>query len=57
MRRVQKKCADIQLAESMKASVDQQTFFSNMKNKSQFITLLSHYLKADGQIVKEMLTP
>ena len=51
LRRVQKKCADIQLAESMKASVDQQTFLSNMKNKSQFITLLSHYLKADGQIV------
>ena len=44
-------CADIQLAESMKASVDQQTFLSNMKIKSQFITLLSHYLKADGQIV------
>lgn len=43
--------AAIQLAESMKASVDQQTFLSNMKNKSQFITLLSHYLKADGQIV------
>lgn len=51
LRRVKKRCADIQLAESMKASVDQQTFLSNMKNKSQFITLLSHYLKADRQIV------
>ena len=51
LRRLQKRCADIQLAESMTASVDQQTFLSNMKNKSQFITLLSHYLKADGHIV------
>ncbi len=51
VRRVHKACADIQLAESTRASVDQQIFLSNMKNKSQFITLLSHCLRADGQIV------
>ncbi len=53
VRRVHKACADIQLAESMRASVDQQIFLSNMKNKSQFITLLSHCLRADGHIVND----
>ncbi len=42
-RRANKACADIQLHESMKAHVDQETFLSNAGNKRQFIVLLSHY--------------
>ena len=47
-RRVKKACADIQLSAFMKAHVDQETFLSNEGNKSQFISLLSHYLESDG---------
>ena len=50
-RRVRKACADIQLTESMEAHVNQETFLLNEGNKAQFITLLSHYLKSDAQIV------
>ena len=51
-------CADIQLSESMEALVNQEAFLSNERNKSQFIALLSHHLKADNQFVRvlEMLT-
>ncbi len=52
-RRVGKTCADIHLTESMEAYVNQQTFLSNKKNKSQFISLLSHYLEANSQVVKQ----
>ena len=59
-RRVTKTCADIQLSESMEARVEQQIFLANEHNKSQFITLLSHYLQENSQIVgqsiQEMLT-
>ena len=50
---LEKTCADIQPSESTKVHIsDQQTFLSNEKNKSQFITLLmSRCLEADGQIV------
>ena len=48
---ISEECADIQLSEYTKAHSDQQTFLTNEKNKSQFITLLSHCLEADGQIV------
>ena len=30
---------------------NQQVFFSNIKNKNQFVQLLSHYLQQDSQIV------
>ena len=50
-RRVGKACADIQISESMEAHVNQQTFLSNERNKSQFISLLSHFLEADAQVV------
>jgi ribose 5-phosphate isomerase RpiB len=50
-RRIGKTCADIQLSENIKAHIDQQTFLSNEKNKSQFIALLSRCLEADGQIL------
>ena len=46
-------CADIQLSESMEALVNQEAFLSNERNKSQFIALLSHHLKADNQIVHQ----
>lgn len=45
------KRADIQLIESMTAQINQHIFLSNKRNKSQFISLLTHYLKADAQIV------
>ncbi len=45
--------ADIQLSESMEALVNQEAFLSNERNKSQFIALLSHHLKADNQIVHQ----
>ncbi len=48
--RVGKTCADIQ---PMEAYVNQQTFLSNEKNKSQFISLLSHHLEANSQVVKQ----
>ena len=48
-RRVGKACADIQVSESMEAHVNQQTFLSNERNKSQFISL-SHFLEADAHI-------
>ncbi len=51
VRRTKRACADIQLIESMKAHVNQETFFSNEGNKAQFISLLSRYLTSDGQIV------
>ena len=47
-RRLKKTCADIRLGEFMQA---QQIFLSNEYNKSQFISLLSKYLEADGNIV------
>ena len=50
-RRVGKTCADIQVHESMEAHINQQIFLSNERNKSQFVSLLSQYLEADGQIV------
>ena len=50
-RRAKKACADIQLIDSMEAHVNQETFLSNEGNKAQFISLLSRYLKSDGQIV------
>ena len=46
-------CAEIQLSESMEALINQQTFLFNERNKSQFITVLSHYLKADNQSVHQ----
>ena len=30
---------------------NQQVFFSNNKNKNQFVQLLSHYLRQDSQII------
>ena len=50
-RRIGKICADIQLKESLKARNNQEAFLSNERNKSQFIVLLTQYLKEDGQIV------
>lgn len=50
-RRVGKTCADIQLIESMTAQINQHIFLSNKRNKSQFISLLTHYLKADAHVV------
>ena len=35
----------------MEAHHNQQTFLSNERNKVQFISLLGHYLEADGQFV------
>ena len=35
----------------MMAHSNQQVFFSNNKNKNQFVQLLSHYLRQDSQIV------
>ena len=51
LRRLGKVSADIQLSESMEALVNQEAFLSNERNKSQFIALLSHHLRADNQIV------
>ncbi len=53
LRRVRKTCANIQLSEAMEALFNQKTFFSNERNKSQFIALLSHYLQAGNQIVHQ----
>ena len=50
-RRIGKTCAEIQLKESLEAHNSQQAFLSNESNKSQFISLLTKYLKEDGQIV------
>ena len=50
-RRIKKTCADIHLNESMMAHSNQQVFFSNNKDKNQFVQLLSHYLRQDSQIV------
>ena len=50
-RRLKKTCADIQLGEFMEAHHSQQIFLSNESNKSQFISLLSQHLEADGNIV------
>ena len=49
--RVGRTCADIQLNECMEAHNNQYIFLSNVKNKVQFISLLSHYLKASDQMV------
>ena len=43
-KRTRKTCADFHLNESMMAHNNQQVFFSNNKNKNQFVQLLSHYL-------------
>ena len=53
LRRLGKVCADIQLSESMEALVNQEAFLTNERNKSQFIALLSHHLKADNQIIHQ----
>ncbi len=53
LRRMRKTCANIQLSEAMEALFNQQTFFSNERNKSQFIALLSHYLQAGNRIVHQ----
>ena len=50
-KRVGKTFADIQLHETMQAHGNQGNFLSNEKYKSQFISLISHYLQADGQNV------
>ena len=49
--RVARTCADIQVNEHMEAHDNQQIFLSNKKNKLQFISLLSCYLKANAQTV------
>ena len=49
--RIGKTCADIQLNENMEAHNNQQAFLLNKKNKTQFIALLSHYLKANAQVI------
>ena len=49
--RVSRTCADIQLSECMEAHNNQQIFLSNKTNKIKFISLLSHYLRADAQTV------
>ena len=49
--KIGKTCANIQLNENMEAYNNQQAFLSNKKNKTQFIALLSHYLKANAQVV------
>ena len=50
-RRIKKTYADIHLNESIMAHNNQQVFFSNNKNKNQFVQLQSHYLRQDSQIV------
>ena len=50
LRRVKKTCAGIQLSEFMEAYKNQEVFLANESNKSQFILLLSQYLRDDGQI-------
>ena len=50
-RRLKKTCADIQLGEFMQAHHKQQIFLPNKSYKSQFISLLSKQLEADGNIV------
>ena len=49
--RIGKTCADIQLNKNMEAHNNQQAFLSNKKNKTQFIALLSQYLKPNAQVV------
>ena len=48
--RAGKMCAEIQLSESMEALITQKNF---LFNRSQFITLLSYYLKVDDQSVHQ----
>jgi 5'-3' exonuclease len=51
LRRRTKSCANIQVKETLEAHHSQQTFFSNEKNKSQFVKLLCIYLEKDGHEV------
>lgn len=50
-RRAQKKCHDIDVKEINHCPVTQDRFLSNEKNKSQFIVLVSEYLRNDHQEV------
>ena len=49
---MRKACANIQLTESMKAHVNQETFLLNERNKALFISLLSDYFESDSQTVQ-----
>ena len=50
-RRAQKKCHDIDVKEINHCHVTQDRFLSNEKNKSQFIVLVSEYMRNNHQEV------
>ena len=52
-RRASKASADVKISEDMQTHRNQQRFLANEKNKTQFIKLLSHYLRLDGHEVTQ----